>query len=130
MHIVTKGWGYEMWIENNNEYCGKRLCVLPGKYCSIHYHVNKKETFYVLSGSLRLDVYRKIDHNEINKNLWLNENEIVYPEYKLRLHPGDSFTIDRLHPHQFTALANNPCEFIEFSTHHDDNDSYRLVKGD
>ena len=53
-NIVSKGWGYELWIENNELYCGKHLHVLPTKWCSVHYHKNKKETFYVINGELLL----------------------------------------------------------------------------
>ena len=42
--IVNKLWGYEIWIENNEKYCGKHLHVVPGKKCSVHYHKDKKET--------------------------------------------------------------------------------------
>ena len=35
---VPKGWGYEKWIVNTPEYCGKLLFFNEGKRCSWHYH--------------------------------------------------------------------------------------------
>ena len=29
--IVQKGWGYEKWICNTEEYCGKLLHIIKGK---------------------------------------------------------------------------------------------------
>ena len=48
--IVPKGWGYEKWICNTEEYCGKLLHFIKGKRCSWHYHVLKDETFYLEEG--------------------------------------------------------------------------------
>ena len=49
---VDKGWGYEKWIVNKPQYCGKLLWFEGGKKCSFHYHVKKDETFYLQSGEL------------------------------------------------------------------------------
>ena len=49
-----KGWGYELWIVNNNLYCGKILHFDKGKKCSWHYHKIKQETFYVQKGKLKI----------------------------------------------------------------------------
>ena len=42
--FVPKGWGYEKWICNTSEYCGKLLFFAKGKRCSWHYHLLKDET--------------------------------------------------------------------------------------
>ena len=47
---VPKGWGYEKWIVNCEEYCGKLLFFNKDKRCSWHYHKLKDEVFYVQSG--------------------------------------------------------------------------------
>ena len=52
--FVSKGWGYEDWIVNKEEYCGKLLFIKKGKKCSWHYHKNKDETFYIQSGKLEV----------------------------------------------------------------------------
>ncbi len=41
---IIKGWGYEIWITNNEKYCGKLLCFEEGKKFSMHYHMIKDET--------------------------------------------------------------------------------------
>ena len=51
---VPKGWGYEKWIVNTEEYCGKLLFLNEGKRCSWHYHKLKDETFYLQSGKILL----------------------------------------------------------------------------
>jgi mannose-6-phosphate isomerase-like protein (cupin superfamily) len=115
---VNKKWGYEIWIENNDLYCGKHLHVLPDKYCSVHYHKNKKETFYVINGELSLEYSR-----HLNKDVW--DSKIVN---NIILKKGESFTIEPRIAHRFTSNTNFPCDFIEISTHHDDNDSYRIIE--
>ena len=42
--IVEKGWGYELWIINNEKYCGKSLFFNENSKCSMHYHLKKEET--------------------------------------------------------------------------------------
>lgn len=115
--VVNKSWGYEIWIENNPLYCGKHLHVLPNKYCSIHYHKNKKETFYVIGGELKLEYCESIDPENWSNHLY---NTVI-------LKKGEYFTLDVLTTHKFTSNTTYPCDFIEISTHHDDNDSYRLT---
>lgn len=44
-NIHHKGWGFENWIVNKPEYCGKLLYFREGKMCSWHYHKLKDETF-------------------------------------------------------------------------------------
>jgi quercetin dioxygenase-like cupin family protein len=39
------------------------------------------------------------------------------------MHPGDAFLIEPNTKHRFTGLEDS--EIIEFSTHHEDSDSYR-----
>jgi mannose-6-phosphate isomerase-like protein (cupin superfamily) len=50
---VEKGWGHELHIENNNDYCGKLLVFNKGKKFSMHYHVEKYETWFIQKGKLR-----------------------------------------------------------------------------
>jgi len=120
-NIVSKGWGYELWIENNELYCGKHLHVLPTKRCSVHYHKNKKETFYIIEGELKLEY--SID---LSLDFW--KSTIVKPTKILK--KGDSFTLEPMIAHRFTSNTSYPCDFVEFSTHHEDSDSYRIIKGD
>ena len=52
MNYVPKGWGFEKWIVNCDEYCGKLLYFVKGKMCSWHYHKLKDEVFYIQSGKI------------------------------------------------------------------------------
>ena len=50
MKHVEKGWGWERWIVNCEEYCGKLLFFKKDKRCSWHHHELKDEVFYLQSG--------------------------------------------------------------------------------
>ena len=111
--FVKKGWGYEKWIVNKPEYCGKLLFFKEGKRCSWHYHKLKDEVFYLQSGLLML--YYS-DHDDIT-----NAKQVL-------LKPGDSFHIYVGLRHQMVAFEDS--ELFEFSTQHFDSDSFRIIKGD
>lgn len=111
--FVPKGWGFEKWIVNNEEYCGKLLYFAKGKRCSWHYHKLKDETFYIHSGSIIL-LYSDNDSVEL-------ANETI-------LRKGDNFHIYRGLRHQMIALEDT--ELFEFSTQHFDEDSIRVAQGD
>lgn len=110
---VPKGWGYEKWIANSEEYCGKLLFILKDRRCSYHYHKLKDETFYVQSGAIRLYYGVNDDYD--------NANHII-------LVKGDKFHVPRGVRHQMLALEDT--ELFEFSTQHFDEDSYRVTIGD
>lgn len=107
-----RGWGHEVWIENIPEYCGKILVVEEGKRGSLHFHINKLETMYLEQGHVQLNL---IDP-ETGK------------EYQVELHPGDSILIPRGQVHQIVGLSRSV--IFEFSTTHEEEDSYRVRKGD
>jgi quercetin dioxygenase-like cupin family protein len=111
--IHPKGWGYEKWIVNKPQYCGKLLFFNKGKKCSWHYHKIKDEVFYLHSGKL---LVRYSDEENINE-----AKEII-------LNAGDSFHIYVGLKHQMIALEDS--ELFEFSTQHFEDDSYRIIKGD
>ena len=110
---VEKGWGWEKWIVNNSEYCGKLLFFENQKRCSWHYHKLKDEVFYLQSG-LMIVKYSEQDNIEEADQLVLN--------------PGDNFHVYRGLRHQMLALQDS--ELFEFSTQHFDSDSHRIIKGD
>ena len=111
--IHPKGWGYEKWIVNKPEYCGKLLFFNKGKKCSWHFHKLKDEVFYLQSGKMIV----KYSDGEFLESA----NEIV-------LNAGDSFHVYTGLKHQMIALEDS--ELFEFSTQHFEHDSYRIVKGD
>ena len=108
---VIKTWGWEQWIENSEDYCMKLLCCIGDKWSSegkFHYHKKKLETFLVVNGKLMLEV--------------ITDKEGTV---KKTLEPFDSFKIERGVLHRFKALTPI-CYFVEASTFHDDEDSYRV----
>ena len=113
MKYVEKGWGYEKWIINKKEYCGKLLFFKKGKQCSWHYHKKKDEVFYLQSGKMIVR-YSDGDNPELAKEILLEagQNFYVYPGLR----------------HQMHALEDS--ELLEFSTQHFDEDSHRIRKGD
>ena len=111
--FVSKGWGFEKWIVNCEEYCGKLLYFVKGKRCSWHYHKLKDEVFYIQSGKI---IVKYSDDDDIEKS----DTQI--------LEKGDNFHIYRGLRHQMIALEDT--ELFEFSTQHFDSDSHRILKGD
>jgi len=110
---VEKTWGYELWIINNELYCGKLLVFKEGKQFSMHYHLLKDEAWYVSKGVF---TYKYIDTETAH------QNEILIKE-------GDCIHLLPGQPHQLLALTEGATIF-EVSTQHFDSDSYRVKPGD
>ena len=121
--FVPKGWGWESWLANTDEYCGKILYVHRSKMCSYHYHKVKDETFYLQDGRIQL-LYSQPENGGM-ENPFMDE---VGQAMQLTLEPGDCFHVPRLMRHRFIGLKDS--HIIEISTHHEDSDSYRIEKGD
>ena len=100
MKAVSKPWGWEFWVVNNELYCWKVLVVQGGAWSGgglHHLHVEKDETFYVASGTLLLDVGGDCK----------------------ALRSGDVFRVFPKTPHRFRSKQ---VTVYEVSTHHDDDD--------
>ena len=113
VNFVAKGWGFEKWIANSEEYCGKLLYIIKDKRCSWHYHELKDEVFYIQSGKVCVKYSEKDDIDKAH--------EII-------LSKGDRFHVYRGLRHQMIAIEDT--ELFEFSTQHFDEDSHRILKGD
>ena len=111
--FVSKGWGFEKWIVNCKEYCGKILYFVKGKKSSWHYHELKDEVFYVQTGKILVK---------------FSDDDSLEDAQEIILSRGDNFHVYRGLRHQMVALEDT--ELFEFSTQHFDEDSYRIVKGD
>ena len=109
---IPKGWGKELIIENNNLYCGKLLIFNKGCKFSMHYHLEKDETWYVQEGRF---LYKWID----------TERGITHEE---KLNKGDVVRQRIGQPHQLIAYTDGI--IFEVSTRHFDHDSYRIYRGD
>jgi len=102
---VSKAWGKEFWIVNCPEYCGKLLFIDRDAESSYHYHKEKKETFYCIEGFASLTVEGKPYHLHL----------MTWPKTIL---PGQKHGF---HARRKTVL-------LEISTHHDENDVFRLTE--
>tara|TARA_B100001939_G_scaffold25753_3_gene20847 strand:+ start:6308 stop:6664 length:357 start_codon:yes stop_codon:yes gene_type:complete len=109
---VEKGWGSEFIWATNDSYCGKFLKFNKGAKFSMHFHKEKDESWFVLSGKFKL-VW--ID----TENAERNEEELV---------EGDTWHNPPLVPHQVICLEEGT--LIEVSTPDSVEDNYRVGKGD
>ena len=106
MKIVKKMWGAEHWIINTERYCGKLLILKKGWRSSLHYHNLKDESFYINRGRVLM---------EVDGRKWVMKK-------------GDCVRILPNSVHRFTGLKKS--EIFEFSTHHDDSDTYRRTQSE
>lgn len=106
--IVEKVWGREVIIESNDQYCGKFLEFNKGASSSLHFHMEKTETWFVDSGQILLTSFM------------LAEGVKLTQEFN----PGDIIHIPAGQPHKVQALLNT--RLIEFSSKDKATDSYRL----
>lgn len=96
MKKIIKPWGYELLLYKSKDYCIKKLFMKKSQRCSLQLHKKKKETFYVLDGSLELTL--KIN-NKTNLKIFKNN------EY---------FTIKPGQIHRMKAKKNTT--YLEVST--------------
>jgi quercetin dioxygenase-like cupin family protein len=108
MKYVSKPWGWELHICNGDQYCGKKLFIKQGHWLSYHHHDIKDEVLYVESGRC----YFSNDETGI----------ILSPELTV----GYAFHVKPTVKHQIHAIEDTM--IIEFSTHHEDSDSYRTTR--
>lgn len=114
---VKKNWGSETWIVNHGLYCMKLLDLKEGKMCSVHFHKEKDETFHIAQGRMKIEI-------------WLSYGEKTFeedkPDHIHHLWAGMSIRIKPNTAHRFTGMAGD-CQFIEISTQHKEEDSYRII---
>jgi|TARA_R110000824_G_scaffold14471_1_gene61546 quercetin dioxygenase-like cupin family protein len=110
--VHQKAWGHELWVINNEKYCGKLLVFKEGKSFSMHYHLLKDEAWYISKGEFQ---YTYID-TETSKHI------------KVIVKEGDCIHLMPGQPHQMLAIEEGSCIF-EVSTQHFDSDSYRILPG-
>jgi mannose-6-phosphate isomerase-like protein (cupin superfamily) len=111
--IVNKLWGYEKIIVNTDKYCGKIIHINEFNMGSFHYHKIKDETFYLLSGKVKIK-YSLSDNYENSEDIIMN--------------PGDTFRIYPELRHQIIGIEES--DLLEFSTHDIDDDSYRVISSE
>ncbi len=95
---VDKPWGYEIIWSETPFYTGKKIHVDAGKRLSLQYHETKRESVFVLSGTLLLHLGQG------------NDARIV------TLEEGESADIPALEAHRFEAPAEGDVDIIEVAT--------------
>jgi quercetin dioxygenase-like cupin family protein len=110
--FVKKGWGHELIWVSNDSYCGKLLKFNYGAKCSMHFHAQKEETWYVLDGKFLVEC---ID----------TKNASIYQKI---IEAGDTWHNEPLKPHQVTCIEAGT--IVEVSTPDSVEDNYRVGKGD
>ena len=96
---IEKPWGYELIWAETDEYVGKVLHVRAGEALSLQYHEIKDETFFLLRGSLLLQV-------------GLSADQLI--DYQML--EGQSFHMPTGTVHRM--IAETDCELAEVSTPH------------
>lgn len=109
---VEKGWGSEFIFATNDKYCGKLLNFKKASKFSMHFHAQKDETWYVLSG--RFEV-RWIDTTDASETF-------------VQLYQGDTWHNKPLQPHQLICIEAGT--IIEVSTPDSVEDNFRILPGD
>lgn len=109
---VEKGWGREVIWADEPEYCGKLLCFNKGARFSMHFHMQKKETWLVLAGLVQVS---SIDTKTAT-------------EHSIILRQDDTWTNLPGQPHRILAITD--ATIIEVSTRDSVEDNYRIVPGD
>lgn len=109
--IIPKKWGEEIVIHNDEEYCGKILRFNAGAKFSMHFHMKKKETWYVAKGTFLLT--------------YIDTRNAIEKERELNV--GDIIEVERGDPHQLYSFTGG--DIFEVSTQHFDDDNYRIKKG-
>lgn len=107
-----KGWGHEDIWATNDLYCGKMMHFKTDKKFSMHFHKDKDETWFVISGRF-LVRYITTQDAKIHEQV---------------LEPGDVWHNPPLLPHQLYCMESGV--ICEVSTPDSVEDNYRVMPGD
>ncbi len=97
----------EFWVANETEhgYCGKFLFLFDGQTCPLHHHRVKHETFFVVRGTVRMQVggdERLMQAGDTlamppgTAHAFTGEGAALILEVSMPSVPGDSFFRDEL----------------------------------
>jgi mannose-6-phosphate isomerase-like protein (cupin superfamily) len=110
--FVEKGWGSELIWATNDKYCGKLLRFNKGTRFSMHFHAEKDETWFILTGKFIVHYIDTKTAEQFCKDLF----------------PGDVWRNEPLFPHQIECVEEGT--IIEVSTPDSVEDNYRVMPGD
>ena len=109
--VVNKSWGNEIRIVDNedNNYSGKLLNINQNESTGIHFHSKKHKTFYVLTGTLHIEITEPESAERMNYSVDSEE----------------TFEIEQNVAHRIYA-KDSGVTVIEVSTYHDNADVFRV----
>lgn len=110
--VHPKQWGQELWLFHCSDYTAKFLDFNAGAQGSLHFHVDKHESWHLLEGEIEVTT--------------IDTDTAAQSVYTLRV--GEMIDIPRLCPHQVKAIQKS--RILEVSTQHSESDSYRVSPGD
>jgi mannose-6-phosphate isomerase-like protein (cupin superfamily) len=110
--VVEKGWGSELIWATTDKYCGKLMNFNTGAKFSMHFHSEKEESWYVLSGKFKVICINTKDASQ----------------YETELAPDDTWHNPPLLPHQLICIEAGT--IIEVSMPDSIEDNYRVFPGD
>ena len=133
MEKLVRKTGYtEKWLWNDEDFCAKVLCFSQGVSTSLHWHKLKKEHFLVKRGAFVVQLfYGSVTDYRLSfpggeKMLMIEQGPIHHPRlFNLYMRLDEDLHIPRCQPHRIIGLEEEN-EMCEFSTTHDDQDSYRI----
>jgi len=109
---VNKGWGNELIWATNDKYCGKIMKFKQNAKFSMHFHAEKDESWYVMSGEFLVK--------------WIDPKDASVHEEFLQV--GDTWHNPPLLPHQLICISEG--SVMEVSTPDSVEDNYRVMPGD
>lgn len=107
---ISKKWGIEKYIANEEFYISKLLIIQPGSSTSMHFHKDRKEHLYILSGEyiiVTLDLLKSPGKKT-----------------ETMLGAGDLYIAEPLEFHQIKCIR--PGQILEVSDFDDKSDVYRI----
>ena len=110
---TKKLWGSEHLVTNTKKYCAKLMTIEADTQVSLHYHLEKEETFILISGKLTVETIAGKDGKRCLSHLEKT---------------GDSLTLKPGTPHTFYCPKDQigSTVFMEASTQDFKHDSYRI----
>lgn len=110
---VPKGWGEEYIFATTDRYCGKIMSFRRrGARFSMHFHADKEEHWYVMSGRFQV--------------IWIDPKDATRHEEILQ--PGSVWHNPPLVPHQLICIETG--SIMEVSSPDSVEDNYRIEPGD
>ena len=102
MKKILKPWGSEEIIEINNKYMFKKLFMKKNHQCSLQYHNKKKESVFIISGSLYVTI--KKNKRKIIKILKKGQSILIEPK---TIHRMKAVDIDAVYLESSTTELND-----------------------